>query len=104
MSWNDIHVGDYGWVGQLVLRQDNVVVDISSYTTLQMVFIAPDGTVTTKTASFGSDGTDGVVQYSIEDGLIDAAGDWQVFARVSSGGIELTTTSVRFSASPRLDA
>lgn len=104
MSWTDIHVDDYGWIGKLTLKQDGTAVDLSGYSTLQMIFIAPDGTAATKTAAFDSDGRDGIIKYTIQNGDIDAAGDWKVFARVAGGGAEITTNFISFHVQEREDA
>lgn len=103
MSWTHIHVDDYGWVGKLTVQQDGSAVDISSYTTRQFVFTDPAGTTTAKSASFDSDGTDGILKYTIEDGLIASAGDWRVQARVSKTGVELTSDEVVFHVTARFD-
>jgi hypothetical protein len=103
MSWENIQVDDYGWVGKLTVKQDGSAVDISSYTTKQFIFESPGGTDTTKAASFDSDGTDGILAYTIEDGLIDEAGTWQVAARISKVGAELTSDPLRFYVAARTD-
>jgi hypothetical protein len=102
-TWTDIHINDYGWVGKLALRQDGVAVDISSYTTRQFIFKSPGGTKTTKTATFDTDGTDGVLKYTVEDGLINEAGNWNVQARISKTGVVLTSAPLRFNVANRLD-
>lgn len=102
-TWTDIHVDDYGWVGKLTLQQDGTAIDISSYTTRQFIFKAPSGTATTKTATFDTDGTDGVLKYTVEDGLIDEVGNWRVQARIAKSGVELTSADLRFVVYSRLD-
>lgn len=104
MSWTDIHVNDYGWVGKLTLVQDGVAVDISSYDTLEMIFMPPNrASAVVKTAAFDTDGTDGVVKYTVQDGDIAVAGDWKVFARISKDETELTSSFVHFSVKVRED-
>lgn len=103
-TWTDIHINDYGWVGKLALKQDGVAVDISSYTTRQFIFKSPAGVKTTKTATFDTDGTDGVLKYTVEDGLIDDDGNWYVQARISKSGAVLTSAELRFNVANRLDA
>jgi hypothetical protein len=95
MSFKDIIVGDYGQVMKLtVIDVDtDAAADISDYSsTIQMIFTDPSGNQTTKTASFSSGGTDGVIQYTIESDLIDEAGKWKVRARVQGTGKKLTST------------
>lgn len=96
MAWDNIHDDDFGWVGKLRIVQDEVAVDISSYTTLRFIFRKPDGTEITKSVAFDTDGTDGYLAYTVEDGLIDTAGRWRVWAQVLKTGVELTSGTVRF--------
>ena len=96
MSWDNIHVGDYGWVGTLQVVQDDTPVDISSYTTLKYVFRKPDGTQVEKTAVFDDDGTDGTLAYTAEDGVFDTAGEWRVRVQMAKTGVELTSHAIRF--------
>lgn len=104
MSYTDIFVDDFGWVAKLTVEQDGTAVDISAYTTTQMIFIDPSGTATTKTAAFDTDGSDGVLAYTVEDGLIDTAGGWRVFARIAVDGAEITTQPHSFVVEARPDA
>lgn len=103
MSWQNIQVDDFGWVGKLTLKQDDVAVDISSYTTKQFILKPPGATAVTKTAAFDTDGTDGILTYTILTGEINIAGNWQVHARISKTGEELTSEPLKFKVGPRLD-
>lgn len=99
MSWDGIVVGDYGQTGRLTVNDidEGTAANISGYTnTIQMIFTDPSGNETTKTASFTTDGSDGVVEYTIESGLIDEAGVWQVRAKVQSATAVLTSEQHRF--------
>ena len=100
-GFTSIHVDDFGWLAQLTIVQDDVAVDISSYTTRQFVFRKPDATEVTKTAVFDSDGTDGVLDYTVEDGLIDATGYWGVRAVLTKANAELTSDTVLFRVAAR---
>lgn len=94
MSFDKIVVGDYGQVMKITFIDvdTDAAADISGYaTTLQMVFTSPSGTVTAKTATFNTDGTDGIIKYTVESAFINAAGKWKVRGRVASGSAELTT-------------
>lgn len=103
MSWENIQVDDFGWIGKLTLKQDGTAVDISSYTTKQFVLRDPDGTAAVKTADFDSDGTDGILKYTILTGDIDAAGNWKVAARIAKVGSEITSDDHGFNVDLRLD-
>lgn len=94
MSLANIVKDDYGQEIQLTFIDvdTSAAADISGYSsTISMIFTSPSGASTTKTAAFEDDGTDGVISYTIESGLLDAAGQWQVRGRVSSGVATLTT-------------
>lgn len=99
MSFKNIYVGDYGQVAKITFIDVDAgtAADISSYsTTKQMIFTDPSGTVMAKTATFDTDGTDGVIKYTIESDLFDAAGWWKVRGRVSTGTTQLTTEQHQF--------
>ena len=101
MAFTNIHVSDFGWLAQLTIVEDGAAVDISSYTTRQFVFAKPDATEVTKTALFDTDGTDGVLTYTVEDGLIDATGYWSVRAVLTKANAELTSDAVLFHVAAR---
>lgn len=103
MAWENINVSDFGWEGRLRALQNGIVVDISSYTTLQFIFRKPDGTTVAKPASFLTDGSDGILTYTVEAGLIDVVGSWYVQARLSKTGAQLTGEAILFKPEARLD-
>jgi len=85
----EAHYNDVGTVF-LVTVQDCVsgtaaALDVSSATSLQLVFSAPDGTSSTKTATLNTDGTDGKIKYTTVDGDLDQVGTWRLQARVVFG-------------------
>lgn len=87
MAEDQVRLGDYGTRFKLTLKDDASVVDISTASLLELLFLKPSGAVVTKTALLFTDGTDGVVYYDVEDGLIDEVGLWkyQVFFTMSTG-------------------
>ena len=101
MTWENIHVDDYGWAGKLRIVQDGVAVDISSYTTRQFIFRKPDGTEVTKAATFVSNGQDGYLQYVAEDGVFDSEGKWRVNAFLAKTNSELTSGTLKFDVEAR---
>lgn len=104
MSWENLQKTDFGWIGRLTLKQDGIVVDISGYPTKEFFLVDPDGVSSSaKTATFDSDGTDGILKYTILTGEIDAVGDWKVFARIKKANTELTSDPHEFSVKARLD-
>lgn len=63
----------------LVVRDDDLaIVDIGDATTLQVNFHNPSGTLTQKTGTLTSDGSDGKYYYDTEAGFITPSGDWKV--------------------------
>jgi hypothetical protein len=90
--------GDYGQVIELTFMDvdTDAAADISNYsTTIQMVFVSPAGVSTAKTATFKTDGTNGVIQYTTESGFL-TTGQWTVRGKVASGVAVLTTVLHHF--------
>ena len=99
MSFLNIVNGDYGQVAKLTIIDVDTgsAADVSAYSsTIQMIFTDPGGNDTAKTATFDSDGSDGIIKYTIEDGLIDEAGAWSVRGRVQGASTKLTTVTHSF--------
>lgn len=99
MSLDKIVNGDYGQTVTITFYDvdTNAAADISGYTTAQqMIFTSPSGTETTKTAAFATDGTDGQIDYTLVSGDINAAGNWTVRGRVTTGSAQLSTEELRF--------
>lgn len=93
MSLKYLFVGDYGQPLELTFLDvdTSLAADISGYTTSQkMIFTKPNGTEVEKTASFKTDGSDGVITYTVEAGFLEA-GSWFVEGQVTSGAARLTT-------------
>ncbi len=103
MSFENIVVGDFGQVAKVTFIDvdTELAADISGYSaTIEMLFTDPSGTVTAKGATFDTDGTDGVIKYTTEDGLINKAGDWRVRGRVQGGSTKLSTVTHKFYVYP----
>lgn len=93
MSLKGIVAGDYGQAIELTFVDvdTEAAVNIGSYTTTtQMLFTSPAGVETAKTATFKTDGSDGIITYTVESGFL-TAGFWKVRGRVTSGTAVLTT-------------
>lgn len=56
--------------------------DISAATLLELILMKPDGTAIVRPASLSSDGTDGVIEYTIQPGDLDQVGTWKVQGHV----------------------
>lgn len=101
-TWVNIHVDDYGWVGKLRVVQDGIVIPIQTFTDLKFFYIRPGETeAVEKTASFDTDGADGVLKYIHEDGFIDTVGNWKVWYQVAKTGAEHTGNPLTFYVAER---
>lgn len=98
MSLDKIIASDYGQTIELTFIDvdTDAAADISGYTTtIQMVFTDEDGTETAKTATFKTDGSDGIIEYTVDDGFL-TAGSWKVRGRVAAGNAKLSTEEYSF--------
>ena len=71
---NDIGTIFYG----TILDQDSSVVDLSAATTKQIKLLRPDGTSVEEDASFQTDGTDGILEYTTVSGNLSICGVWKI--------------------------
>jgi hypothetical protein len=83
-----MRVGDYGTVIRVTITEDDVAVNISAATEKVIRLAKPDGTVTEYTASFTTDGTDGLIQSTVASGVLDQAGIWKVQGRVKTASAQ----------------
>lgn len=83
-----IHVNDIGTTLEMTVKdQDGNIVNISGASTMTVYLERPNGAgVLTRTAVWGTDGTDGVMKYVTVDGDLDQAGSWQMQGFVTIGG------------------
>jgi hypothetical protein len=85
---DDIVVDNWGGEVTATITQSGVAYPIDGFTTLELIFISPRGVSTTKTAvdgvEFSTDGTDGIISYIVEEGLLDVAGIWTLRGRVAN--------------------
>jgi len=78
-----VHAGDIGVVLRITLVDDaGDPIDISTASVTQIKLRAPDDDVLTLPASFLTDGTDGVIQYITQAGVLDVPGTWKYQAYV----------------------
>lgn len=71
----------------------NAAADVSSYATSQVIYLRDelDNISAALVAAFATDGSDGLVNYTLVDGDIDEAGIWGVKVVLTSGSAELNT-------------
>jgi len=96
MSYTNLHVNDHGWTAKLRLLEDGQPLDISTFSTLEVEWIRPDGTSFTRTASFDTDGRDGVIRYIVEPGTLDRPGRWGIRARIANASTDIRSETVWF--------
>ena len=84
MAANEIHVADVGTVFEVTLMDDAVIVNISSASSLEIIFEKPDKTKIINTAVLSGDGTDGKMKYIVTvDTELDAKGNWKIQGNVA---------------------
>lgn len=82
---NKIHMNDIGTVFQVLLKDDNDAVDVSSATgenSKQFIFEKPSGATLTKTAVFVTDGTNGLLKYTTIENDLNEEGVWKLQVKV----------------------
>lgn len=105
MANSNPHVGDTGTAIRLTVYDRGSVVDLSGFSTLEMLFKAPDGDLLTKTASLVNTGSDGQIEYVTQSSAdLDVPGPWKVQARLVSNGGSWKTSSVAFTVEANLEA
>jgi hypothetical protein len=78
------HVDDWGTPFAMTIYDSrNTVLDLSSASPITIIFTKPDSSQFVREASFVTDGTDGKIEYTIQDGEIDTAGDWKYQGRIT---------------------
>lgn len=83
----DIHVDDYGTIIRATIVEDGTALDIST-ATVKKFYIQKPGTTSPDeyTAEFYTDGSDGIIQYTTEDGDLDTVGLWKIQAYIEMTG------------------
>lgn len=82
---SQIHVGDKNVDFVVTIMEDCTAIDVSTATTLTIYLKKPSGETLTKTATFVTDGTDGLIHYQSVDGDLDESGVWKIQAQVDMG-------------------
>ena len=78
------HLNDWGTPFTLTIYDSSgCVLDISSASPIEMLFITPSGSTLTKEAVFSTDGTDGKLKYTSVEGDLIETGEWKYCGRVT---------------------
>ncbi len=92
---SEIHVGD-GTKLSMTVMDSGSVVDLSTSTAKSIVIKKPDGTSTSYTATFETDGTDGIVYYNCATSDLDIHGIYQIQAHIVFGSRTFRSTIESF--------
>jgi len=103
MSLQNIVNGAYGFVIDLTVQQDGVAQDISAFSAVTFLFEDPDGVVISHVAGFKTDGSEGIVRYTVADGDIDQEGNWRVQVVLSSASASVPTRWLGFRVESKLE-
>ena len=99
----EIHVGDFGTQFIVtVYNQYEVIQNLSTATLLGINFLTPSRETKAKTASLYTDGTDGKIIYTLENGDMDEAGLWSYQAIVEFPAGSWSTNIVKFTVYPNI--
>lgn len=85
MAADEIHVGDIGVILEGTIT-DGSAVDVSLASLMEILIESPQKNVLTKEAVFKTDGTDGIIQYVIQENDFHIAGTWRIQAKVILSG------------------
>ena len=80
---------DIGTVFEVTVKDNGIVVDVSSVSVKQIKFLKPDGTIDTQTAAFKTNGTDGIIIYTAISGDLCAS----TMRLSQSGGVTQSESS-----------
>lgn len=80
-----IQANDTGTAIRITIQDcNNSAIDISAATNMSIIFKKPSGTTLSKDGSFYTDGTDGIITYTVPSGLFDEIGTWKIQASVTA--------------------
>jgi DUF4097 and DUF4098 domain-containing protein YvlB len=81
----EIHIGDVGTKFLFTVQDCDDVnpLDVSTASSIEIMFKKPDGSLLTVVGTFLTDGTDGKVYYDTVSGDIDQIGYWKVQGKVT---------------------
>lgn len=100
----EIHVGDVGTVFQVTLKNGTTVVDLSSITLTSkgFYFESPSGVVLAQPVSFATDGSDGILEYTIPLAVLYEAGVHRLQVFITTATQSWKSSIAEFSVFPNL--
>lgn len=100
MTLTGIVNGMYGQAVQLTIKDIDTdsAADVSSYSTSQKMQLKdPSGNTSDHTtAAYDSDGSDGLINYTLADGDIDETGTWAIRTYITSASAVLISQWLEF--------
>lgn len=100
----EIHKGDIGTKFLITITDNGVAIDVSAATTKEIHLKSPGGVLSTKTALFNTDGTDGKIYWTTTASSdLDEVGTWQIQAHLIIGTGNWHTSSSDFQVNENLD-
>ena len=70
--------------------------NLSNVDKIEIILTSPTGEDHVRQATFGSDGTDGIIFYIAQLNDLNKVGDWKVRARMAEGDVEINYPTVIF--------
>ena len=75
----NLHKDDYGCILRLlVVDSDGDAVNLKETESTYILLYKPDDTSLTKDATFTTDGSDGKIQYTVKEKVLDIVGTWSI--------------------------
>lgn len=93
---SDIFTGDVGTVFEVSIKENNDIVDVSGIESILYVFTRPGGSTITKAGALKTDGQDGRVVATIEDGDFTIAGLWKLQLTLEFSYGKWRTSEIQF--------
>ncbi len=91
----EIHVDNIGTTFKCTILNGDGIENVSGATTKNIIFTRPDGTKMTKAASFYTDGSDGIITYTVVSGDLSVAGLWRIQGYVEYSASEQYYSNIK---------
>lgn len=78
-----LHVNDVGIPIEITIEDDGIPVDVSEMISATLILRPPNGTNLLFPLEFVTDGLDGRLSYTLEDGDLATCGTWKVQAKIT---------------------
>lgn len=99
-----VHIGDTNISLRLkFIDSAQSAIDISGYTTLTILLQDESGTTSELSASFVTDGSDGLIAYSSTASTFSTSGTYRIQGKVSDGTTTIRSNVATFQVLPNLD-